>query len=129
MEPWLRDGQKLTVEVRFAWPGDVVVFFDQHRRLVAHRLLGYRIGSFGGSRGRHDFRFAWVTAADRGGRLDPPVGRDQQVGVVSAVDGQARLPSWSQRLRSTVRFLRFGGQALWRRAISGSGQSSLGPPA
>jgi hypothetical protein len=42
MTPCLRNGS--TIKVRntgFYWPGDVLVYRDQHNQLLAHRLLGY----------------------------------------------------------------------------------------
>lgn len=109
MEPTIRDGERLTVEARRPLPGDVVVFFDHHQRLVAHRLLGWRL-SRQPPAGR--LRLIWATAADRGTALDRPVDRDRQVGVVTRVSGVAYRPSFARRLLSGGRFLGFAARAL-----------------
>lgn len=114
MEPTIFDGDRLAVESRRPHPGDVVVFFDRHSRLVAHRFLG----SWPVVRGREPKRWAWVSAADNARALDRPVPRSSFVGIVTGIADQPYRPSLSRRLHSTLRLLRFATAAAGRRIFS-----------
>ena len=65
MNPHLQDGMLVDLTpASVYWPGDVVAFVNEARRLVAHRVIGYRPG-FRGLR-------LW-TQADSASRPDAPV--------------------------------------------------------
>jgi hypothetical protein len=93
MAPLLADGGRARVAAaRVYLPGDVVVFRAADGRLIAHRLLGYRL---------HAGRFALVTRGDDCPVHDAPV-------PLAAVLGRVEMapPSAALRLRSAFRFLR-----------------------
>jgi hypothetical protein len=98
MAPLLADGGRARVAAaRLYLPGDVVVFRAADGRLLAHRLLGYRL---------HAGRVALVTRGDACPVHDAPVSRDAVLGRV-----EAARPTVAQRLRAVRRFL---GLALGR---------------
>lgn len=74
MEPWVADGAVVRVAAaRVYWPGDVVVAGAPDGRLLAHRVLGYRL--LGG-------RLALVTRGDGCAVHDSPVSLDRVLGRV-----------------------------------------------
>jgi hypothetical protein len=76
MAPFLADGARVRVAAaRFYWPGDVVVFRAPAGRLLAHRLLGYRL--YAGS-------LALVTRGDSCPVHDAPVPLDRVLGRIEA---------------------------------------------
>jgi hypothetical protein len=92
MAPLLADGGRARVAAaRFYLPGDVVVFRAADGRLLAHRLLGYRL---------HAGRAALVTRGDACPVHDAPVPLDAVLGRV-----EAARPTVAQRLRALLRFL------------------------
>jgi hypothetical protein len=98
MAPLLADGGRARVgAARLYLPGDVVVFRAADGRLIAHRLLGYRL---------HAGRLALVTRGDSCPVHDAPVPLDAVLGRVAAA-----RPSAALRLRALLRFL---GLALGR---------------
>ena len=98
MAPLLADGSRARVAAaRLYLPGDVVVFRAADGRLLAHRLLGYRL---------HAGRFALVTRGDACPVHDAPVPFDAVLGSV-----EGTRPSPALRLRAALRFL---GLALGR---------------
>ncbi|HEV7785517.1 MAG TPA: S24/S26 family peptidase [Thermoanaerobaculia bacterium] len=100
MAPRLADGDRVRVAAaRFYWPGDVVVFRSPDGRLLAHRVLGYRL---------HGGAPALVTRGDSCVVHDAPV---PLVRVLGRVAGAA--PGPAARAAALRRFL---GLALpWRR--------------
>lgn len=98
MEPVLTEGEEIRVlAARLYWPGDVVVFRAGDGRLLAHRLLGYRL--YHGS-------LALVTRGDSCAVHDSPVLPGEVLGRVPSA-----RPGPVLRLRS---FLHFLGLALSR---------------
>ena len=98
MAPLLADGGRARVAAaRLYLPGDVVVFRAADGRLLAHRLLGYRL---------HAGRVALVTRGDACPVHDAPVPYDAVLGRV-----EAARPTAAQRLRAVLHFL---GLALGR---------------
>jgi hypothetical protein len=74
MEPWIAGGALVQVAAaRIYWPGDVVVASAPDGRLLAHRVLGYRL--LGG-------RLALVTRGDGCVAHDFPVPFDRVLGRV-----------------------------------------------
>lgn len=74
MEPWIADDAVVRVAAaRFYWPGDVVVACAPDGRLLAHRVLGYRL---------HGGRPALVTRGDGCEVHDFPVSFDRVLGRV-----------------------------------------------
>lgn len=74
MEPWIADGAVVRVAAaRVYWPGDVVVAGAPDGRLLAHRVLGYRL--LGG-------RLALVTRGDGCEIHDFPIALDRILGRV-----------------------------------------------
>ena len=77
MAPLLADGERVRVAAaRVYAPGDVVVFRAADGRLVAHRLLGYRL---------HAGALALVTRGDACPVHDAPVPLAAVLGRVAAV--------------------------------------------
>lgn len=77
MAPFLADGARVRVAAaRIYWPGDVVVFRAPDGRLLAHRLLGYRL---------HAGSLALVTRGDSCPVHDAPVSLARVLGRVAAV--------------------------------------------
>jgi hypothetical protein len=103
MAPLLADGGRARVAAaRLYLPGDVVVFRAADGRLLAHRLLGYRL---------HAGRVALVTRGDACPVHDAPVPYDAVLGRV-----EAARPTAAQRLRAVLRFLGLAlGRTLGRR--------------
>jgi hypothetical protein len=100
MAPGLADGDRVRVAAaRFYWPGDVVVFRAPDSRLLAHRVLGYRI---------HGGALALVTRGDSCAVHDAPVPLVRVLGRAAGAP-----PSLASRAAALRRFL---GLALrWRR--------------
>jgi hypothetical protein len=102
MAPLLADGARLRVAAgRLYLPGDVVVFRAADGRLLAHRLLGFRL---------HAGAFALVTRGDACPVHDAPVPLGAVLGRVEAV-----RPCAAQRLRALLRFAGLVARALCRR--------------
>lgn len=100
MAPLLRDGDRVRIaRARLYLPGDVVAFHAGDGRIVAHRLLGYRL---------HHGRLAGVTRGDAISQVDPPVPFGQLLGrVVSRAvsgSGPAPLVSWSLRFAAIAAY-------------------------
>lgn len=92
MAPLLADGGRVRVAAaRFYKPGDVVVFRASDGRLVAHRLLGYRL---------HAGALALVTRGDACPVHDAPVPLAAVLGRVEAV-----RPTLAARAAALRRFL------------------------
>jgi hypothetical protein len=101
MAPGLADGDRVRVAAaRFYAPGDVVVFRAADGRLVAHRLLGYRL---------HAGAPALVTRGDACPVHDAPV---PLAAVLGRVEG-AR-PTLVARAVALLRFLALAGSRLRR---------------
>jgi hypothetical protein len=93
MAPLLADGSRARVAAaRLYLPGDVIVFRAADGRLLAHRLLGYRLQAG---------RLALVTRGDACPVHDAPVPLDSVLGRV----GEAR-PTIARRLRAGLGFFR-----------------------
>ena len=98
MAPLLADGARVRVAAaRVYWPGDVVVFRAPDGRLLAHRLLGYRL---------HAGSLALVTRGDSCPVHDAPVPLAR---VLGRIQGAASGP----RVRAAA-LRRFFGLALAR---------------
>jgi hypothetical protein len=92
MEPVLGEGEEVRViAARLYWPGDVVVFRAGDGRLLAHRLLGYRL---------YQGHLALVTRGDSCAVHDSPVPPGEVLGRVPAA-----RPGLVLRLRSLLGFL------------------------
>jgi hypothetical protein len=98
MAPGLADGERVRVAAaRFYWPGDVVVFLAPDGRLLAHRVLGYRLHR----RDRfHGGALALVTRGDSCAVHDAPVPLARVLGRVAAA-----APSPAARAAALGRFL------------------------
>jgi hypothetical protein len=102
MAPGVADGERVRVAARrFYAPGDVVVFRAADGRLVAHRLLGYRL---------HAGALALVTRGDACPVHDAPVPLAAVLGRVEAV-----RPTLAARAAALRRFLGLAVSALFRR--------------
>ncbi|REJ81861.1 MAG: hypothetical protein DWQ36_05020 [Acidobacteria bacterium] len=112
MRPLFDSSDRLEVERRAAWPGDIVVFVDEHHRLVAHRLLGWRWLRRCG--------WCWVTAADAASSADRPVVRRDRVGVATAAAGRSLRPGLRLRIAAVLRFARLALRAVRRRQAATS---------
>ncbi len=98
MAPRLADGERVRVAAaRLYWPGDVVVFRAPDGRLLAHRVLGYRL---------HRGRPALVTRGDTCLVHDAPVPLAQVLGRVAGA-----APGLADRAAALRRFLGLA----WRR--------------
>jgi hypothetical protein len=117
MAPLLKDGDRVRIaRARLYLPGDIVAFRAGDGRIVAHRLLGYRL---------HQGRLAGITQGDAVAQPDPPVPFGQLLGrVVSHFRGEEKaglepLVSWSARAGAVAAFCRFMvrrvGQKILRR--------------
>ncbi len=92
MAPLLADGERVEVAAaRVYWPGDVVVFRAPDGRLLAHRLLGFRL--YAGA-------LALVTRGDSCPVHDAPVPLSHVLGRVAAV-----APGLGDRTAALRRFL------------------------
>ena len=92
MAPLLADGARVRVAAaRLYWPGDVVVFRAADGRLLAHRLLGYRL---------HAGALALVTRGDACAVHDAPVPLARVLGRVAAAS-----PGLAGRAAALGRFL------------------------
>ena len=101
MAPLLADGGRVRVAAaRFYLPGDVVVFRAADGRLVAHRLLGYRL---------HAGALALVTRGDACPVHDAPVPLAAVLGRVEAV-----RPTLAARAAALRRFLGLAGSRARR---------------
>jgi hypothetical protein len=81
MAPHFADGDRVRVAAaRVYWPGDVVVFRAPDGRLLAHRLLGYRLWK----QGPWQDGFALVTRGDACTVHDSPVPRRAVLGRIDA---------------------------------------------
>lgn len=113
MAPLVADGERVEVApARRYWPGDVLVFRAGDGRLLAHRLLGYRLLAG---------RLALVTRGDGCPCADAPVAPERVLGRVvrraSPGGGGEALPvSPAERLRAAAGFLRLGLGGLRRRS-------------
>ena len=108
MEPALRAGDRVWIAPRrFYWPGDLVVFRVRGRRLLLHRVVGYR--RWGGA-------WALLTQGDAAATPDGPVPPARVVGRVVAGEGGAPMRiGLRRRLRAAGRGLRGAAAALARR--------------
>jgi hypothetical protein len=105
MAPLLRDGDRVRIaRARLYLPGDVVAFRAGDGRIIAHRLLGYRL---------HHGRLACVTRGDAVSQLDPPVPFGELLGRVVSPP----LVSWGTRRRAAAAFLRLVVQRIVRRRV------------
>ncbi len=106
MAPGVADGERVRVAAgRFYAPGDVVVFRAADGRLVAHRLLGYRL---------HAGALALVTRGDACPVHDAPVPLAAVLGRVAAL-----RPTLAARAAALLGFLALAGSRLLRRRPSG----------
>jgi signal peptidase I len=97
MAPHFADGDRVRVAAaRVYWPGDVVVFRAPDGRLLAHRLLGYRLWKQGPWRDG----FALVTRGDACIVHDSPVPKAAVLGRVDAA-----RPSFRGRAEAILGFL------------------------
>jgi hypothetical protein len=102
MAPGVADGERVRVAARrFYAPGDVVVFRAADGRLVAHRLLGYRL---------HAGALALVTRGDACPVHDAPVPLAAVLGRVAAL-----RPTLAARGAALRRFAVLLGLAASRR--------------
>lgn len=100
MAPLLTDGVRVRVAAaRVYWPGDVVVFRAPDGRLLAHRLLGYRL---------HAGSLALVTRGDSCPVHDAPVPLGRVLGRIAAV-----TPGPRDRVAALRRFFGLALSRLW----------------
>lgn len=100
MQPFLAEHTEIMVETRlWYWPGDVLVIWTSHRRLLVHRLIAAYPQTTG---------WRWMTQADAATAPDAAVTHGQILGRVQGLP----IP-WRWRWRAVWR----GSQALWRRAV------------
>ena len=92
MAPHFADGDRVRVAAaRVYWPGDVVVFRAPDGRLLAHRLLGYRLWKGG---------LVLVTRGDACAVHDSPAPRSAVLGRIAAA-----RPSLRKRAAAVFGFL------------------------
>lgn len=115
MAPLFKDGDRVRIaRARLYLPGDVVAFRADDGRIVAHRLLGYRL---------HHGRLAGVTRGDAVSQPDPPVPFGQLLGrVISHSRGQEKngsvpLVPWSARLGAVAAFVGWLGRRVVQRIV------------
>ena len=114
MAPLLRDGDRVRIaRARLYLPGDVVAFRAGDGRIVAHRLLGYRL---------HHGRLACVTRGDAIPAPDPPVPFGQLLGRVVSHPGPAPLVPFRARLGAASAFFRLGLRLLLHRTFRRRGR-------
>ena len=93
MMPTLRGGSNIKVRsTGFYWPGDVLVYRDQHNHLLAHRLLGYY---------RREGNWRYLIQADNARRPDMGVAASQVIGKVISAPVSLR-----HRIRAAWRYTR-----------------------
>jgi signal peptidase I len=109
MAPLFKDGDRVRIaRARLYLPGDVVAFRADDGRIVAHRLLGYRL---------HHGRLAGVTRGDAVSQPDPPVPFGQLLGRVVSHPGHAPLVPWGARRGAAAAFLRLVVRRILRRWV------------
>jgi hypothetical protein len=99
MTPNLQDGSNIKIRnTGFYWPGDVLVYRDQHDHLFAHRLLGYY---------RRQGNWRFLVQADNARRPDMGLQASQVIGkVISApISLRHRMNAAWRYIRHVARYL------------------------